>query len=257
MPERIKQKLSAKFIMRENARSVYLISFILTIISNILGHFMRLLLGTDHFLADVNDAALSGGDFVGTLEAYDALAERLTPVDGLLTLVMGVIAAIISMGYYIVILRLTRGQSAEVKGLFDGFAFPLKVVWLNIVTGFFIFLWTILFIVPGIIAAFRYSMAVYILADDPTKGALECIRESKQMMKSHKLNLFVLELSFLGWLFIAGFVATLFTFIIGLQLDIFMIWLTPYMELTRANFYNSVSGRAPLRLPPDMNSPEP
>ena len=88
--------------------------------------------------------------------------------------------------------------------IFNGFEYYLKTLLLMIVMCVFIFLWTLLLIVPGIIAAFRYSQCFYVLADDPKKGIMQCINESKQMMTGNKMKLFLLDLSFIGWLLLSS-----------------------------------------------------
>ncbi|MDY5462444.1 DUF975 family protein [Hornefia butyriciproducens] len=88
--------------------------------------------------------------------------------------------------------------------IFNGFEYYLKTLLLMIVMCVFIFLWTVLLIVPGIIAAFRYSQCFYVLADDPKKGIMQCIDESRQMMTGNKMKLFLLDLSFIGWLLLSS-----------------------------------------------------
>ena len=140
---------------------------------------------------------------------------------------------IIYAGFVIFLLNTIRGLGACYGNLLDGFGFFLKLIWLNILEGIFITLWTMLLIVPGIIASYRYRMALYILIDDPTKSALQCIRESKEMMFGRKAELFVLDLSFVGWALLSGL-----TFI-GWFVQ---IWTTPYMGLTYALYYETISG---------------
>jgi hypothetical protein len=256
MPARVKLKSSAKFIMRQNAKSVYLIGFIFITINTVISYLSELVLGLDRMYAEMNAAISSGYVYTFPIEAYDEFIARLTPFDGALTLALIIISSIIEVGYVVVNIRMTRGQRAEVKTLFDGFAFAIKIICLKAVIAFFTFLWSLLLFVPGVIASLRYSMAIYILADDPAKGVFECIRESKQMMRGRKLDLFLLELSFLGWSFVGGFINILSAFLFRLTLPIFMIWLQPYISLTLANFYNQVSGRAPLLLQPGPDMPE-
>ena len=86
-----------------------------------------------------------------------------------------------------------------------------------------------LLIIPGFIAVFKYSMVNYILVDEPEIGALEAISKSKEMMDGHKLDLFILRLSFLGWILLG-----LLTF------GILYIWLVPYMNVTTVKFYDSI-----------------
>lgn len=103
----------------------------------------------------------------------------------------------------------------------------LNVVAAKFLTNLFIFLWSLLLVVPGIIKSLEYMMVDYILADNPNISPMEALRESKQMMSGHKWNAFVLGLSFLGWE-----ILNLFT--VGL-LDVFYV--RPYMEATFAELY--------------------
>ena len=90
-------------------------------------------------------------------------------------------------------------------------------------------LWSFLFVIPGIIKAYSYSMSFYILAENPDMTARDALNESKEIMKGNKLNLFVLELSFILWAF-----AIIFT------LGIAAIYVEPYMQLTYVNFYHNI-----------------
>ncbi len=108
---------------------------------------------------------------------------------------------------------------------FDDFWSAFK---LNFLTGLFTFLWSLLFVIPGIIKSISYSMAPCILAENKGKPALECLRESKALTKGHKGELFVLGLSFLGWILLC-----VVTF--GLA----SIWVDPYRKATFVNAYYS------------------
>ena len=109
---------------------------------------------------------------------------------------------------------------------FDDFWSAFKVTFL---TGLFTALWSLLFVIPGIIKSISYSMAMYILAENKGKSALECIEESKKMTNGHKMELFVLALSFIGWALLCG-----------ITFGIAGIWVIPYMETTLANAYASM-----------------
>jgi uncharacterized membrane protein len=102
-------------------------------------------------------------------------------------------------------------------------------VWGMFLVMLFTFLWSLLFIIPGIVKCFSYSMTPFILEEHPELSANEAIDHSRAMMKGHKFDLFWLLLSFIGW----GFLC-LFTFGIG------YLWLTPYMETAVADFYEDV-----------------
>ena len=97
-----------------------------------------------------------------------------------------------------------RLRDVKVERVFDGFDNFGKAFLLMTVQKFFVLLWTLCFIIPGIVAAYRYSMAFYILVDDPSKGVMECIRESKERMKGNKLRLFFLHLTYVGWIVLAS-----------------------------------------------------
>lgn len=128
-------------------------------------------------------------------------------------------------GFVIFVLRMIRQEQNSLWNLMDGFQNFLKIIGLNIVTSIFVALWSLLFVIPGIIAAYRYRQALYLLLDHPEMGIFECIRESKRLMRGHKAELFILDLSFIGWslLSIIPFVS---------------VYTLPYTESTYALYYS-------------------
>ncbi len=110
-----------------------------------------------------------------------------------------------------------------------GFGFKkcwLQSILLNFLSGLFVALWSLLLIVPGIIKAFSYSMANYIMAENPEIKALDAITKSRKLMNGHKFELFVLGLSFFLWYML-----------VAITFGIAIIYVGPYMEATTANFY--------------------
>ncbi|MEN6314324.1 MAG: DUF975 family protein [Clostridiaceae bacterium] len=103
------------------------------------------------------------------------------------------------LGLVMCFVGFVRNEQLKFETLFDGFKNFSSALVLQLLIGIFSFLWSLLFIVPGIIAAFRYSMAFYILNDNPQMGAKAALEESKKMMKGNKGKLFCLEFSFIGW----------------------------------------------------------
>ena len=91
----------------------------------------------------------------------------------------------------------------------------------------------LLLIVPGIIAAYRYSMAHYVLITNPDLGVMDCIRESKRLTKGWKGALFIMDLSFLGWTLLCMIP------VLGWLLS---IWVAPYRALTFLQAYEQISG---------------
>ena len=99
-----------------------------------------------------------------------------------------------------------RERDTHPGHLFNGYGYYFKSFSLMIIKGVYIFLWSLLFIVPGIIAAFNYSQAYYILADHPEKSVFQCIRESKAIMAGNKARYFIMLLSFIGYYFLLALV---------------------------------------------------
>jgi len=146
----------------------------------------------------------------------------------LINALLYVMADIVGAGYIIFLLNTIRASGACFGNLLDGFGFFLKIIALNLLEGLFIGLWSLLLIVPGIIAQYRYSMAIYLLCDHPEMSPLACIRESKRLMSGHKAELFVLDLSFFGWLLLE---------LIPILGYFVQIWTVPYINMTRALYY--------------------
>lgn len=87
-----------------------------------------------------------------------------------------------------------------------------KAVGMNVVRSLLISFWSIFLVIPGIFASYNYSMADYILYTHPEMGVMEVLRESKRRMYGHRMGLFVLELSFIGWSLLASLPAMAATF---------------------------------------------
>lgn len=129
-----------------------------------------------------------------------------------------------------VYLNVCAGGTPAVGDAFSGFNDFWTAFKVNFLVGLFTFLWSLLFVVPGIIKSISYSMSMYVLAEDRTgKGARDCIAESMAMTEGHKMELFVLGLSFIGW----GLLCAVTFGIAG-------IWVIPYMQATYVNAYNSL-----------------
>ena len=128
-----------------------------------------------------------------------------------------------------VALSIARGEEYETNDVFFGFKNFLSAFLLNLINGIFIFLWLLLFIVPGIIKAISYSMSYYILHDNPDMDANDARLESMRIMEGHKMDAFLLGLSFIGWVLLSI-----------LTLGILFLWVLPYIEVTMAEFYESI-----------------
>ena len=171
----------------------------------------------------------------GNLEYASKALETMTPpfssyaVDSLLSLMM----SIVGTGFIIYLLNTIRSTGACLGNLLDGFGMFLRIIILGLLEGVFIALWSMLFIIPGIIAAYRYAMAIYLLIDHPEMSPLDCIRESKRLMTGHKAEFFILDLSFIGWHLLS------YLPVLGYLVE---IWTIPYIGLTKALYYEQLRG---------------
>jgi uncharacterized membrane protein len=123
-----------------------------------------------------------------------------------------------------------NSKGDRLEFLFEGF----KKSFLNsflaeLLSKLFIFLWSLLFIIPGVIKFFSYKMVPYIIAENPDIDAIAAITLSREMMNGHKFRLFKLYLSFIGWVLLSI-----------LTLGIGLILLLPYVKLSVANFYREL-----------------
>lgn len=114
-----------------------------------------------------------------------------------------------------------------------GFGNWLHVVWGMILSTIYIFLWTLLLIIPGLIKSYSYALTPYILVEHPEMSANEAIEESMRLMDGHKFDLFYLQLSFIGWAILS---------ILSLGLGFF--WLIPYQMTAQAAFYRDIKNEA-------------
>ena len=165
-------------------------------------------------------------------------------------LVMGVayfiLSSVVGVGYCQYNLDLVdRRKEAEIGTLFDYFYNWKTTAAAKFLQGLYVFLWSLLFVIPGIIAGFSYAMTGYILAEHPELTASEAIARSKQMMAGNRWRLFCLQLSFIGW-----------DILCGLTLGIGHLWLTPYRQAASAAFYREVSGTEYVAPAPEYEAPE-
>lgn len=138
---------------------------------------------------------------------------------------------------------LTRENTPEFRTLFSRFSIFGRALGLQLMTGLLIILWSLLLIIPGIIATYRYALAPYLMAENPDMGIMEAIGQSKELMKGNKWRLFCLYFSFIGW-----------DLLNALTLGIGSLWLNPYRNAAAAAFYLEVTGRTENMPKPDAES---
>ena len=189
-----------------------------------------------------------------------------SPLSGIYSLL---VTGAMDLGLTLFFLAMFRRQIVGIGDVFLGFERYGKALGLFLFQGLFIVLWSLLFIVPGIIAAIRYSQAFFILADDPNKGIRQCMDESKMMMRGNKAKYFCLSLSFIGWgilasipagvlsgiseaLYLSGFMTVLFDIVGALC----MAPVIAYIYSTQAGFYEILAGHLIKETQPAPIDPE-
>lgn len=159
------------------------------------------------------------------------LGTYITVLVIVLTILYFVLGKIIEVGYSRFQLDLVDENEAKVETLFQYFPHWHNAAIAGVLQRVYVFLWSLLFLIPGIIASYSYAMTSYILADCPELTASEAITKSKEMMSGNRFRLFCLHFSFIGWDLLC-----MFTFGIG------NLWLIPYKQAATAAFYREISG---------------
>lgn len=238
-------KLAADFryIAREALRGKWGIAVIAGLIASLLGA-----LGSDgpevKLNIDLSEGANVSFEYAGQtiLSTSGGINDQLSAVligsaiyiaiaAILLAAVYFVLGSVIEAGYARFNMKLVDRTEAKIESLFTYFYNWKTTAATRFLKTMYCFLWSLLFIVPGIIASYSYAMTGYILAEHPELTASEAIERSKEMMSGNRFRLFCLHLSFIGWVILCAF-----------TVGIGNLWLTPYRQAAVAAFYREVSG---------------
>lgn len=224
-------KAQARGLIATAVPRVLYASLIYTLLSALVSYLSTRLVGVSMDVVNRLSQYLSEGRYDYALRLYESI--RPSPAAWLIDLALQLAITVVSAGFILFLLNTVRGTGAVYANLLDGFGMFFRVILLEIVTAVLVTLWSLLLVVPGIIAAYRYSMALYILLDHPEYGVMDCIRESKRITQGYKWELFILDLSFLGWALLAG---------LPVAGWLVQLWFTPYISLTRILYYERLSG---------------
>lgn len=141
------------------------------------------------------------------------------------------LVGIVSVAQVCYLKTLAREGKARVESLFDVFKKDVGgTLLLGILSSIFIALWSLLFVIPGIVKAYAYSMAFYLKSEHEDWDWRKCLDESQRLTRGHKMDLFILDLSFIGW-YIVGSIA----------LGIGTLWVMPYHQLTKINYFEELT----------------
>ena len=218
MLNRIQLKAEAKSITKSAAVSAYVLTLIYLAITFVLNLIVE----------------FATGATAGELSYY-LDTEIPFPVLGLsplmvtfISILIALISSVLGAGYVIYHLGIRKNHTMPYATLFDGFTFVGKIIILQILVAVFTFLWSMLLFIPGIVAAYRYRFALYNLCENPQLSPSEALNMSKAQTRGHKWELFVLDLSFLGW-----------SILCGLTLGILSIWIMPYIQQTDIGYFEA------------------
>jgi uncharacterized membrane protein len=166
-----------------------------------------------------------------SIDSYipEIIVQLFPVINFILSIAAAVVTGPFALGFAGYFLKRVRGQEIATINIFDGFYRFSRSFLVQLLTQLFTFLWCLLLIIPGIIKALGYSMAFNIMYDNPEIKPLEAIKRSQIMMKGYKGKLFLLELSFIGWMILAA-----------IPFGLGFLWLYPYMNLSLANFYENL-----------------
>ena len=155
--------------------------------------------------------------------------QHVSGANGLASIISLIIAGPLNLGVALYFLKLARVQNSQLEDIFSGFKSFGNAFLLNLIKIIFVFLWSLLLIIPGIIAAISYSMSYYIMNDNPGMSSTDAIKASKELMRGNKGKFFVFVVSFIGW-FILG----------ALAFGIGLLWVGAYYNTAKANFYQDL-----------------
>lgn len=234
-------KTKAKEALRGNWQTAMLVAFFSGILTTLLQVLQLVLLP--------NQMA-----FVSP-EAYAAELLQVPQSNWVILLVVSLLALLVSpvlaQGCHFYFLQLDRGTDLGFAGLFYRLNWFWKSLWLYVRMFVQIFLWSLLLFIPGIIAAIRYSMAPYFLAQHPDITVSEAFQRSKETMADKKMNFFSLMVSFFGWMMLATLAQTYLcevNYVLGTVVGLaFQVWVAAYQNASVANFFSVNSEKGGVR----------
>ena len=145
------------------------------------------------------------------------------------------VTGLVSLGYISLYISLLRGKTPTFEGSISAITENIGTKFIaTLLVSIYTFLWSLLFIIPGIVKSYSYAMTPYILLDRPELSATDAIKESEKMMNGHKMELFILDLSFIGWILLSI-----------LTCGVLVLYVEPYMMATRSAFYLELKGPDP------------
>ena len=174
---------------------------------------------------------LSGnwGQPIGVFSIYLLITIVLQNIPFIGPIALIFVAGPLTLGFTIYFLKFLKDEESNLNQLFEGFKNYGSVLVTYLLYTIYILLWTLLFIIPGIIAQMKYSQVWFIMAEDNEISGNDALKKSKEMMDGFKMQYFLLALSFIGWILLAM-----------LTCGIGLLWVVPYIQTSYAKFYEAL-----------------
>ncbi|MBR3703896.1 MAG: DUF975 family protein [Oscillospiraceae bacterium] len=222
MKNRVTIKAEARELIRNGHISPILVSLIVLVVVKVLDFLSAL---SEYGTMTIEDLqyTITSGDMRLLLESM----LPTSPMQPFLPILVSLLTTVLYAGYYSYCMGIYRREEMQLSSLADGLGIIGQLIWCEILMGIKVFLWSLLFFFPGIIAAYRYRFAVYNLLSDPSLSASQAIALSCRQTNGMKFDLFVLDLSFIGW-----------SILTALTLGILSVWTLPYTTLSDLGYYN-------------------
>ena len=223
MLNRVNLKREAKEVVRNARVSAYLFTILYLVIINVLD--------LCDLYVNATIPAYMERYFPGAAvpEIFARASELPTTVVLFVSVMVWLLSSVLLAGHTLYHLGVRRGEEMSYSSLFDGFSFVGKVILLQLVMNAFVMLWSFAFVIPGIIALYRYRFAMYNLCENPEIGVMEAITLSTRQTQGYKMDLFVLDITFLGWSMLGM-----------LTMGIANIWVTPYITQTDLGYFQQI-----------------
>ncbi len=194
-------------------------------------------------IQDIFNLEMNNAIAAGILSVIFAIFMVIFAASFMITFARFILSGVIELGFSQFLLNLYDGNECRVKDLFSKFNDFGRGFLQSLLRGIYVLLWSLLFVIPGFIKSLSYAMTPFIMAEDPNIKPNDAITLSRELMDGHKLDFFLLNLSFIGWHLLCL-----------LTLGIGEIFLAPYINAAHAAFYREI---CPIKREPEFTPEAP
>lgn len=240
-------KRAAKARLRGRKPSAFLIAAVYLLITCVISLLVYRLTGYTAYIEELYEMywdVLQNG-----AQPYLVAYPTVNPLGIVLSAALLLMSLVMTFGFEACCLQFGRGQQVHVRDLFNGFNQFFKVVALLFVRTLIVGVLSLFFVFPGVMAFYRYRTAVFVLMDHPEMGVFACLAETARQTRGHKMEYFLLDLSFIGW-WIASYAVSYFAYLPFLD-----IFVAPYTGTARAIFHDRLNGRVEPVAPSQGETP--